>query len=271
MTKNLVLTYACGPVINDIGFHVFIRSALRNIPFVKVVVLSPDEKIDEVLAQYNNLQLSSVQITPSRDGQIFRDRHLAYWEFLNKNRNKFDNVVLTDCRDVVFQSDPFAWYKNFNLTNLHERQIVFSCEGFARSTSNFATLEHIEFQRDVPLPYMKSDDWIVCNAGVYMGNVDFLIQFELMFFFTCMKSIGRCTDQASLNYMLQYLSHQNEYEIISPKTPFCLTGEGVKQGAVPFFDDNGVAKTQKCEIYSIVHQWDRIAKFSDSVLEMYGC
>lgn len=40
---------------------------------------------------------------------LFYRRHLLYLEFLREHRNEFDRVLLTDCRDVYFQADPFSW------------------------------------------------------------------------------------------------------------------------------------------------------------------
>ena len=40
---------------------------------------------------------------------LYYRRHLVYLEFLDRHVADFDRVLLADCKDVFFQSDPFAW------------------------------------------------------------------------------------------------------------------------------------------------------------------
>ncbi|HEV2045222.1 MAG TPA: hypothetical protein VGQ95_01350 [Chthoniobacterales bacterium] len=40
---------------------------------------------------------------------LFYRRHLLYLDFLRTHGSEYENVFLTDCRDVLFQADPFGW------------------------------------------------------------------------------------------------------------------------------------------------------------------
>jgi len=40
---------------------------------------------------------------------LFYRRHLLYLDFLREHRGEYEKILLTDCRDVFFQSDLFAW------------------------------------------------------------------------------------------------------------------------------------------------------------------
>jgi hypothetical protein len=46
---------------------------------------------------------------------LFYRRHLLYLDFLREHGREYDGVFLTDCRDVFFQADPFAWDRSAGL------------------------------------------------------------------------------------------------------------------------------------------------------------
>ena len=77
-----------------------------------------------------------------------------------------------------------------------------------------------------------------------------------------MKTFGRCTDQATLNYLMNYLKEDATYSVSQPfNDTLCLHGEGVKEGFVkePIVQDNKFLSSYLDEPYCIVHQWDRLS------------
>ena len=76
-----------------------------------------------------------------------------------------------------------------------------------------------------------------------------------------MKTIGRCTDQATLNYLMVHLEEDATYSISKPiNDTLCLHGEGVKEGFVkePIIRHKEFFNSYLDEPYCVIHQWDRL-------------
>jgi hypothetical protein len=55
--------------------------------------------------------------------RIVHERFFVALEFLKQNRHAFTNVLITDCRDVVIQEDPFKFVQDQLMTGL-EPEII---------------------------------------------------------------------------------------------------------------------------------------------------
>ena len=264
--ENLILTYACGNIFKQKSFWIFVNSIAKT-DGVDLVILSHDIDL-ESKTKIENLGFFVVDIKRVL-APLFRDRHLCFYEYLKENGRKYKHVLISDCRDVLLQSNPFDWidlWKNRYDKIKGNRDflnhfVVLTSEGFKRSKSGFACIEHFEFQKDVPSHHKKenNDRW-VCNAGVVIGTSLAVQNYEMLIFMSSMKSLGNCTDQGALNYLLHILENDETYQISFPQhDTLCLTGEGVRTGdVVPVFSDGKVCN-QKGEVYYLVHQWDRLS------------
>lgn len=277
--ENLVLTYASGDSIfkNDC-FWVYVNS-LKNIENADAVILThdmPDEARDKLISK----GIEIVDVSAKDIHFLYRDRHLSFYNYLNNHGHKYKYVLVTDSRDVVFQANPFEWialwkerYKNIkgNLDFLNHFVVMIS-EGFKMSRSGFACIEHFEFQRDVPMPYMKEDKdrWVV-NGGTFLGTPRALQDFHFLVWITTMKTIGRCTDQATINWLMYYLDNDEAYQVSFPQHDnLCLTGEGVKEGAVEPILKDGKLFNPKEKLYYMIHQWDRLEGLKEEILALYA-
>jgi hypothetical protein len=277
--ENLILTYASGePIFKDETFWVYVRS-LRNIPNADPVMLTHDMP-EEVRNKLEDHEVTVVDI-PAKDMHfLYRDRHLSFWNYLNDHGHKYQYVLISDCRDVMFQANPFDWIAEWRLRYDHIKGykgflnhfVVLIAEGFKMSQSGFACIEHFEFQRDVPMPYLKEDRnrWVV-NGGTMLGTSRALQDFEFLVWVTTMKTIGRCTDQATINWLMYYLEHDDMYQVSFPQHDnLCLTGEGVKEGAVEPILENGKLLSPQGKLYYMIHQWDRLDGLREEILAQYN-
>lgn len=273
--ENLVLTYASGKDINDDDYWVYFNS-LRKIPNGDHVVLTHDmpDKMRETLADMGDIEV--VDVDPKSMQNLMRDRHLAFWDYLNDHGHKYQYVLVTDCRDVVFQANPFDWigewktrhdqikgYKGFL-----DHFVVLVSEGFKMPQSGFACIEHFEFERDIPLHHLKENRnrWVV-NGGTMMGTPRAMQDWHFLVWSVSTKCIGRCTDQATVNWLLHYLEHDDTYQVCFPMHDhLCLTGEGVKVGGFTPIEKDGLMYSPQNKLYYIVHQWDRIADLKEKIL-----
>jgi hypothetical protein len=118
---------------------------------------------------------------------------------------------------------------------------------------------------------MKEDKnrWVV-NGGTFLGTPRALQDFHFLVWITTMKTIGRCTDQATINWLMYYLEHDDTYQVSFPQHDnLCLTGEGVKEGAVEPILKDGHLFNPKDLMYFMVHQWDRLDGLKEEILARY--
>lgn len=277
--ESLVLTFAGGDqIFRDPTFWVYVNS-LKNIKDADPVILThsmPEDVRDRLFT----LEVEVVDVKPAELHYLYRDRHLCFWEYLNDHGHKYKYVLVTDCRDVVFQANPFdwieGWKKRHDDIKGHKRFldhfVILTAEGHKIAQSGFACVEHFEFERDVPRPFLKKNkDKYVVNGGTFLGTPRALQDWHFLVWTTQMKTIGRCTDQATVNWLMYYLEHDDTYSVSFPQHDnLCLTGEGVKEGAVEPLLKDGVVLNPKGERYYFVHQWDRLDGLKEEVLAQYG-
>jgi hypothetical protein len=187
---------------------------------------------------------------------------------------------MSDSRDVLFQSSPFTWADQWKtrFDNIKGNKdflnhfVILVSEGFKSSRGGFSRIEHFEFERDVKTSFLKKDTnrWVV-NGGTILGTPKALQDFHFLVWIVTMKSIGRITDQATINWLLYYLDEDATYSISHPQHDnLCMTGEGVKEGGFePILAEGKVYNPQR-ELYCVLHQWDRLDVLEEAILAQYG-
>lgn len=261
MNKNAVVTWASGEEFcKSFGFRSYINS-LNNIKDSDFFVLTHDipEEIRELL---NKKNIIVVDFAKDRINYILRDRHLAYYEWLNKQESNYNLFLFTDSKDVIFQTNPFElWNGN---------SIMLVCEGMDHKYSLWNLNDQSQTQVDVREFKYNILDRPVLNGGIIMGLGSCLKNHFILIWSNTLKSIGLCTDQAVLNFLYKWLEDNPDYSYTNPhKDNFCLTGEAVKEGWIKVEFQDGLYKNLKGEPYSIVHQWDRL-KQSSFIMEKYN-
>ncbi len=101
---NLILSTAAG--YNWSQLEIFVKS-LRKIFREKVILVLNNPNIDLVnkLKDFN-IDFLDTKIVPS---DSYQSRYQYYYNYL-KNNNIFEQVLLTDSRDVFFQNNPFNFF-----------------------------------------------------------------------------------------------------------------------------------------------------------------
>lgn len=268
--ENLVLTYASGEDFFKLdSFWVFVKTLSRFKNIDKVIITHDiPHKVCDCLYDFD-FEIVNVS---HNSNNIMRDRHLGFWEYLNEHGHKYKYVGICDSKDVVFQQNPFDWIDNKwkprfdNIKgnkNFLDNFVIVTSEGFRQSQSGFARIEDFVFQSDIPSEFVKenSNRWVI-NGGVIFGTPFALQNHEFLLWSVSVKTIGKCTDQASLNYLMNYLEKDETYSISQPFNDIlCLHGEGVKEGFVkePIVEDNLLKSSYLKEPYFIIHQWDRLS------------
>jgi len=277
--KNLILTFAGGDpnFFRDPTFWVWVNS-VKKIENTDPVILT-HQMSEDVRCRLQDFGIEVVDVIPGELHSIYRDRHLCFWEYLNDHGHKYEYVFVCDCRDVVFQSSPFEWIEKWKSrhSNINGHKsflndfVIMTAEGHRMSQSGFACIEHFEFERNIPRPFLKSDNSkYVVNGGIFLGTPRAIQDWHFLVWMTQLKTIGRCTDQATVNWLMHYLENDDKYSVSFPQHDnLCLTGEGIKEGAVePILKDEMVFSPQD-EPYCVIHQWDRLDYLKEMILNKY--
>lgn len=277
---NLIMTYASGKKFfeeNEI-FWVYVESFKRNLQNTDCVMLTHDMPQD-VRNRLEDYGVIVEDFPEEKMMYIYRDRHLAFWNYLNNHGHKYRYIFVSDCKDVMFQSSPFDWADQWK-TRFNDIKgnkdflnhfVILVSEGFKSSRCGFSRIEHFEFERDVQLPFLQKDTdrWVV-NGGTMMGTPKALQEFHFLIWITTMKSIGRITDQATLNWLLYHIDQDDTYSISHPQHDnLCLTGEGIKEGGVEPILIGGKLYNPKKQLYCVLHQWERLDHLKETILSQY--
>lgn len=108
------------------------------------------------------------------------------------------------------------------------------------------------------------------NAGVVMGTVPEVMRFCLLMWSMYLKTQGRCSDQAALNYLVNGpLAHDNVHYPVRLEYPLVLTGEGVAKHGVKVGFDGMVFNPETLEKYCVFHQWER-TEYRQAILDRFA-
>jgi len=98
---------------------------------------------------------------------LLSSRFLMYLEFLSRQHDRYDRVMLTDIRDVVFQSDPFAGLGDVSIIFAREPVLIRECPintAWVRDAYGEAVYDNIK------------DYWASC-AGTTVGTTSGILEY----------------------------------------------------------------------------------------------
>jgi hypothetical protein len=237
-----VLTWCSNVKGKELFYNNFFNT-LRNYYSGDIVVVTNENNL--------SLKVDNKFITSVKINNILCDRHFVFWDFL-KNR-KYDNVLIADSRDIIFQDNPF---------NYLNHKMMLTEEGFLHQDSAFNCEEQFFVKKTVGLFDSDFLNQPVVNGGVIIGESSCVKDFCFLIWSNCLRYPG-VTDQAVINHLISYLKTDKDYHISSPHLEnFCLTGETVKRNYVKYKNIDGFACNNLNQKYCIFHQYDRVENFS---------
>ncbi len=196
------------------------------------------------------LPRASKELLAHKVFHLFYRRHLLYLAFLREYAADYDRVLLTDCRDVFFQADPFGWEQS---PGLH---LFLEDESNKLGTCG----HHIRWIMSAfgPETLQKWKDETVSCAGTVFGDVQAILDYlEQMFSQTMrVKTLKESDgDQGIHNYLI-YAGAFPEVTIHDNRRKPVMT-----LGLVPpdklQFDQNDYLLDEDGAIVPVLHQYDR--------------
>lgn len=211
--------------------------------------------------------------------------------FLEGSLQKYDAVVTTDIRDVIFQHNPFHWLAD----KLNMYDLVASSEGIRYMNEPWGN-DNL-YQSFGPHFYEKLKRNYIYNVGVIAGNIQYVHSILSLIF---QLSLGRpipVVDQAVYNYLLSvHPFNKNTFHSTHSDcwaAQLGTTREAVKAGAgdlgqqykndpnfltkynltfedtQPSYEADGTVVNDRNEPYCIVHQWDRVPDLKKKIEAKY--
>lgn len=253
------------------------------------------EKLTEeglILELYGDVQEDG-SVKSFHNGAPHVERFFYIWNYLTKHGSKYDFVVATDTRDVVFQSNPSDWYDDTIFEGLQD--LIVSCEGMKYEDepwNNQNLLQSFGSYFHKIYKEMK-----VCNVGILAGSPS---QMRDLFFMIFQMSVNRpipIVDQVVFNIILQQKPYTDIVKTTTNKDAWAInlgiTREAVKSGAgdlgatiqnnpskmimyettyldeQPNITDEGIVVNSRGIPFVIVHQYDRTLAWRDKIEARY--
>jgi hypothetical protein len=177
MSKNLILGLSYNYTVKNVYFFV---ESFKNKCSSCDLCLITEPDINKTLYHYlkkNNVivfkddHLRKNNITP------VNHRYLAYKKFLNQFQKKYQNIFLTDVRDVVFLDDIFKFKTNLKLLNIFFESIKFAHHSVHSNNFNFLSIEYFY---GIQNAFSFLNKMVSCCGNV-LGSYDSILNYiELM-------------------------------------------------------------------------------------------
>lgn len=180
---------------------------------------------------------------------IHNIRFLHIWSYLQEYH--YDKVLITDVKDIYFNTDPFDMISNTHITATSE-EIVYEHEHWNK--------EHLHYNLGV-VGLNTLLDKPVYNVGVFGGPYE-LIKNLCADIYLLAVGKPKVADQTSFNYLIQ-TKYKQQTQFVSLQDRFAIHLQVIVNGLVAF-DLNELIN------FSIVHQYDRIAKLKSVAEEKYA-
>lgn len=177
-------------------------------------------------------------------------RYCFYYDYLLANKDKYKYVLVTDVRDVLFQSDPFLHLENNSLLNFYEEDNLI--------VNSFYICYWIKHAFGAKKLEPLKDKMGICS-GTTIGSVDRMLDYLEKMIATQARITGGLTalggfDQGIHNYLI--------YNNYFPGAQIKVNGTAeVHQlgGSTPtLFNGNGELVTGENKVVPVVHQFDRV-------------
>ena len=215
------------------------------------------------------------------------ERFFYIWDFLSKTKETYNHVIVTDTRDVIFQTNPSDWLKE----NMWVHELVAASEGMRYKNEPWGNTNL--FQSFGGYFHNKLKDNYIFNVGVIAGTQIYVTSLMLMIF---QMSLGRpiqIVDQAVYNFILDLpvIKKYTQFTYATDSWAINLgtTLEAVKAGSgdlgkyasdpvgmkeymmnyedvQPKILDDGSVVNDKGLKYAVVHQWDRVPALKEKIM-----
>jgi hypothetical protein len=212
-----------------------------------------------------------------QDAEISVNRFYYIWYFLSQTALAFHPryVMAIDVGDVVFQRNPSLWLEE----NLGQKRLVVGCESlrFEDEPWNAQTMQGCYG----PHVWEAFRHKLIYNAGTIAGEFQTMMDLCLQVYLLSPGDRLAYSDQQALNVLLGSEVYQDITCFASSEDGWaCQAGTTADPNLLPtvgphltcpapLFDGEFV-RTARREIYTLVHQYNRVPEWDSTLKEKYG-
>lgn len=299
MKKDLIIGGASGYTWDQLKYWV---NSIQLTGFAGDVVLVATnitkETIDKLTSKGVILELYGVKddqgnFKAHTKGAPHVERFFYIWNYIRQNADKYDYVITTDTRDVVFQTNPSVWLEETVYSG--REAIVASSEGMKYEDEPWSDNN----LREAFGPYFhnlyKSNP--IFNVGTIAGETQYVLDLLFMIFQLSINRPIPIVDQAVFNIIIQQQPYKDIMKFTYNSDGWAIqlgtTIEAIKSGAgdigmsvaqnpsnmilyqTKYFDEqpkliDGFVVNEKGQKFVIVHQYDRTHAWRDAIMEKYN-
>ena len=205
---------------------------------------------------------------------IHVERFAHIYEYLSEHGDKYQYVVTTDVKDVVFQSNPIEY--------LYDRQmwgIVAGSEALKYQDEPWGNQNLLETFG--PYIHNQFKDKTIYNVGAFAGDTKNMKDLCLHIVNSAVNKPIPIVDQAVFNLFMHTQPYSNFVNLLDQRDGWaCHAGTTVDPSKIEQFRpnllepepiiENGIAYTCDKEKFVIFHQYDRIPGVKQQVEELYN-
>ena len=237
---------------------------------------------------------------PQEDGSVkapannapFVERFFYLWNYLNQHQAKYDRVITTDTRDVIFQDNPSIFLDY----GLRYHDLIASSEGMRYENEPWGNTNL--FQSFGPFFHNKLKRNFIHNVGVIAGTGRAVEGLLSMIFHLSLNRPIPIVDQAVYNFLLGEIPFYDQTWFTTNEDNWAIqlgtSIEAIKSGAgdigkkckdnatefakytmnyedvQPIITKDGLVLGKRDETFVIVHQWDRCPGLKEKIMEKYN-
>lgn len=180
---------------------------------------------------------------------ISGSRYCFYYDYLVANKDKYQYVLLTDVRDVVFQADPFAGLNQTDVLNFYEEENTIE--------KSFYTSYWIKHAFGAKALDRIKEKMSICS-GTTIGSVNRILKYLENMIVTQARITAGLTglggfDQGVHNYLIYNNYFPGARVIANTDAEVATLGEST---SIWFNDEKELVNRDK-KVIPVVHQFDR--------------
>ena len=215
---------------------------------------------------------------PKENFSIVVERFLHLWYLLKRFKGQYKNIITTDVKDVIFQTNPSEWLDK----NLGDKQINVACESIRYKDENWGTNNLMKSFGT--LIHEECNENLIYNAGTISGNFDTMVDFFLNIYMLCNSTQhfiegGGGPDQAALNVLLNMKSYKDITNFAKSEDGWAAqlgtTGPQIAhQYGDKIVEPNPILEgdmvcTSNGTPFALVHQYDRVPEWKEIIEKKY--
>ena len=216
------------------------------------------------------------------------ERFFHIWNVLSETSEKYDFVITTDVRDVVFQMNPQTFLRMEDTPKL-----IAAGEGLKYKDEPWGNSNY--FQAFGPFFHNRMKENEIYNVGVIAGTHEIVRDLLLLLLQLSVNRPIPIVDQAVYNFLLQIDTFKENTLLTSNDSEWAVN-LGTTLGAIasgagdigqkndptaqllyqtkylceqPIIDEDGNVCNSKNIPFRIVHQYDRVAGLADKIRKKY--